>query len=122
MPPTCPRQLIDEVLAAVERQELTSLQWGYVDGSLSYEQLDAIVSPLLPAYGAVDIDPADVVEDMIELALLFEFVDRDGTPRYRSRFAEGVRLLSSLKQLFWDGPPWSVAPSLVNDFRVDFRP
>ncbi|MSR09283.1 MAG: hypothetical protein EXR82_07100 [Gammaproteobacteria bacterium] len=112
-------QLVDNLLAAVERRELRSLRWGYVNGSLSEAEMDSLARENTDAAGGL-ADPIQLVEWMVERCLLFESRG-DGEYRYRSRFAEGVRLLTRLKQL-WPGRPWMAAPDLVSDYRIDARP
>jgi hypothetical protein len=100
------------LLDAIERQEMLSIAWGYVDGSLSRKNVINLAINF-----AVDPDDAeDLLEELIEHRLVFE-VKGD---RIRSRFAELIRLLSRLRQLF-PGKPWQSAPRLVSDFRVDRR-
>jgi len=110
---------VDALLAVVERRELRSLRWGYVDGSLSEEDIDSFARDILVKSGA-DSDPTELVEWMIEHCLLFES-HGDGGYRYRSRFAEGIRLLTRLKQLL-PRRPWMSSPDLVSDYRIDARP
>lgn len=97
-----------QLLDAVETIEMRSLAWGYSEGSLSRSEL-------------MDLGPPSVVDELTEARLLIELSDIAGATRYRSRFAEMVRLLFRLRQLF-PGKPWIGAPRLVSDFRVDRRP
>jgi hypothetical protein len=104
---------IERLLDMVEEQEMTSLSWGHVDGSVPYDDV------LENAARAVGEDGAeDLIETMIERGLLFE---TRGGRSIRSRFGEAVRLLARLRQLF-PGRPWETAPHLVSDFRIDQRP
>ncbi len=112
-------ELLDALLDEVEQLELLSLTWGYVDGSLSQDEILAMASRVISKFGAA-LPPADLVEALIERSLLFEF-QKDGRYRFRSRFAEGVRLLTRLKQLL-PGRPWLSSPDLVSDYRIDARP
>lgn len=99
--------LLDEI----ERKEMLSLSWGYVDGSMSRAAALALLGD------AVTAEQAEVLlEELIRRRLVFELRGS----RVRSRFAESVRLLSRLRQLF-AGRPWIGAPKLVSDFRVDVR-
>lgn len=97
---------------------MRSLRWGYVDGSLSEQDLDVLARDIANADGA-STDPIELVEWMVERCLLFESPG-DGGYRYRSRFAEGVRLLTRLKQLL-PRRPWMASPNLVSDYRIDAR-
>ena len=112
------QNLVDELLGVVEQRELRSLRWGYVDGSLSEEELDSLARDVTTSAGTA-VDPIDLVEWMIQHSFLFEFTTAGGH-RFRSRFGEGVRLLTRLKQLL-PRRSWIAAPDLVSDYRVDAR-
>ncbi|MDE2715753.1 MAG: protein DpdJ [Chloroflexota bacterium] len=112
-------ELIDALLDEVEKLELVSLTWGYVDGSISQQEMLGLASKVISNSGAV-LPPEDLLETLVERLLLFEFQGPDGF-RFRSRFAEGVRLLTRLKQLM-PGRPWISSPDLVSDYRIDARP
>lgn len=96
------------LLDAVETIEMRSLAWGYSEGSLSSAELMAL-------------GPPSAVDELTDAQLLVELANSTGGTRYRSRFAEMVRLMSRLRQLF-PGKPWIGAPRLVSDFRIDRRP
>lgn len=103
-----------KLLDQLEGREFRSLTWGYVDGSFSRDQLRRFAENVL-ATAAADGSPDDLIEDLFQRKLIFE-----GDGRIRSRFAETLRLLVRLRQLF-PGRPWQAAPRLVSDFRVDVR-
>ncbi|MFO1431289.1 MAG: protein DpdJ [Candidatus Competibacteraceae bacterium] len=105
--------VLDQLLFRIEEIECRSLIWGFVDGALSYDEVYQLAQEVAP-----NENPDDLVEDLIDRRLLFELSDRDGL---RSRFAEGIRLLARLRQLF-PNRPWQTAPRLVSDFRLDLRP
>lgn len=109
---------LDRLLEAIEQTELTSLRWGYVDGSLSLDDLEALARTTLDA---PEGSGEDAIEALRERGIVREVRQADGSYRYRSRFAESVRLLRDLK-LLTPKRPWSTAPNLVSDFRVDARP
>ena len=110
------REATDALLASVERQELRSLVWGHVDGSVSEAELLLLAGAVSPGR-----PPDESVADLVARGLIFEVGwDKDGL-RYRSRFAETTRLLLRLRQITrWN--TWDVAPQLVADYRVDARP
>ena len=112
-------ELIDALLDQVEQLELLSLRWGHVDGSLAQSEVDSLAAAVIASAEAA-IPPDALVEAMVDAALLLEFSGTDGY-RYRSRFAEGVRLLTRLKQSM-PKRPWLSSPDLVSDYRVDARP
>jgi hypothetical protein len=100
------------LLDSIEALEMRSLEWGYTAGGLSQEDAFAL---------CLDADRADdMLEALIEAKLVFELMGSSGDRRYRSRFAEMMRLLAANRQLF-PNRPWQGAPRLVADFRVDRR-
>ena len=113
-------ELLDDLLSLIESRELMSLKWGYVDGSLAHDEVLTLAHGLL-AGTTVQIQPDELIETLVERRLLFEFDGGSGVRRLRSRFAEGVRLLTRLRQiLHWRS--WYDAPDLISDYRVDVRP
>lgn len=91
---------------------MRSLAWGFTSGSLAEaETLDLLRD---------DTAAEDALEELIEARLVVERPGLAGGRRYRSRFAEAVRLLAANRQLF-DNKPWQGAPRLVADFRIDRR-
>jgi hypothetical protein len=111
-------QDLDALLSVIEQTELRSLTWGYVDGSLGLKDVVGLHTALEPPADA-DVDEAIRLLES-RLLLLEVGWDADG-PRYRSRFAETVRLLARLRQVF-PHKRWDVAPDLVSDFRVSVAP
>lgn len=108
-------QALLALLDAVEECEMRSLAWGFVDGSLSKEEVLALGSQVCP-----DEDAEEILVGLLDARLMQEVLGSDGTVRFRSRFAETTRLLVRLRQLF-PKKPWFIAPHLVSDFRVDRR-
>ena len=106
----------DVVMNAIEGVEMLSLRWGDVDGSLGREELVDIAARSVDATHAEEI-----VENLIDAALIHAFDVPGGGERYRTRFAETMRLLARARQIF-RGESWRGAPPLVADFRVDLRP
>lgn len=100
----------ESLLDRIEALELRSLVWGFVDGTLSYEQAVQLCPP-----GSTDGEA--VLEELIAANLVVEIA---GGASVRSRFGETVRLLVRLRQLF-SGKPWESAVRLVSDFRVAVR-
>jgi hypothetical protein len=120
------KAFVSEFLALVERQESRLLSWGFYGGSFDAGQveewlgeasadLQAAWTELAEAGESVD----SLLERLTEERLLFELPERPGA--FRTRFAEGVRLLASLRQLF-PGRSWTVAPRLVSDVRIHLGP
>ncbi len=106
----------EAVLGAIEQLELRSLRWGFTDGALSEDEALDLAESLVG-----DPNEADAAIDrLLRGRLLVEVWAPGGERRIRSRFAETIRLLSRLRQIF-PGKAWSSAPRLVSDFRVDTR-
>lgn len=104
----------DELLNKIEDLELLSLRWGDVSGSLSRETVVSLAEAILPGQGE------DLIEALLDAALLHTVYAIGSGERYRSRFAELVRLLSRLRQTF-PGEAWQGSPPLVSDYRLDLR-
>ncbi|MBL0935972.1 MAG: DEAD/DEAH box helicase [Rhizobiaceae bacterium] len=119
--------LLLAVLDEIEQREARLLTWGLVDGHVSVGELHGIVNMLLDdpkINGGVSFaDASQVMAGLTDRALLFDIGEEAGS-QYRSRMAEGVRLLFRLRQLFpkHRGPiGWQAAPTLVADFRFIWR-
>ena len=105
---------LDALLLRVEQCEMRSLRWGATDAALFQDDLVEL------AARTVGGDPEEAVAALLDRRLLFRIPAPGHGIRYRSRFAEGVRLLASLRQIF-RGRRWESAPRLVADFRIDLR-
>jgi hypothetical protein len=120
------KEFVSELLSLVERQESRLLSWGFYGGCFDAGQVEEWLADASPELGAAWTALAEagesidsLLERLVEERLLFELPDRPGC--FRTRFAEGVRLLASLRQLF-PGRSWTVAPRLVSDVRVQLGP
>lgn len=117
---------ISAFLGSLERQEVTLLSWGMVDGSFSNKELEEKAERFLDEHNLWETfsEPDDLIEEMEKRRLIFSF-ETYGERRYRTRMAETVRLLSRLRQLFpkhLSNSQWRNAPTLVADFRFLIRP
>ena len=120
------QRLVEQVLDDVERRESTRLVWGLVDGYLTHDELFALISPLLDRAMADHLNLSFLSEEQVIAALLTDGLLHQvlGAVAYRSRMAEGIRLISKLRQLFPKhdaGSKWLTAPTLVADFRFLWR-
>jgi hypothetical protein len=120
------KEFVSEFLSLVERQESRLLSWGFYGGCFDAGQVEEWLADANGELGAAWTALAEagesiesLLERLAEERLLFELPDRPGC--FRTRFAEGVRLLASLRQLF-PGRSWTVAPRLVSDVRIQLGP
>ena len=108
-----------QILTHLELLESKLLTWGVVDGSFTRDELCTEIEKLAD-YHKIDEDADEILEQLIENRLLFEFND-GGRLCYRTRMAEAVRLFARLRQIRpWN--TWQTAPTLVADFRFAVRP
>jgi ATP-dependent helicase Lhr and Lhr-like helicase len=105
---------LGQFLSELETLETRLLYWGVVDGSFTRGE---IIEAGARTLSGSDLEPEELLEEMISQRLLFEVVD--GT-RYRTRMAETMRLMVRLRQLF-PGRPWQAAATLVADYRFSMR-
>ena len=119
--------LLIDILDQVEQREARLLSWGLVDAFLTHAELQEVVDDALNAVpsfnGLTLLHAQDVVQALVDRTLIFDVGDQAGE-RFRSRMAEGVRLMFRLRQLFpkHAGPiGWQGAPTLVADFRFIWR-
>src|SRR5580658_5589456 len=99
------KAFVGEFLALLERQESRLLSWGFYTGSFDAGQAEEWLArgsqELQDAWAELEGGGESVesfLERLREERLLFELPNRPGC--FRTRFAEGVRLLASLRQLF----------------------
>lgn len=118
-------QRLGELLSRLEDLELPLLAWGVVDGFLSEADVARAVDDQRIAEfaaGSVEVPAAeDYLEVLVNRGLLVR--QPTGEVRYRTRFAETLRLLRLLRQLW---PPkdtnadgwWRSYAPLVADYRL----
>ena len=117
---------VDSFLTFLETRETRLLSWGFYDSTFSFEEIER----LLQDEGTIELREAwaalaargwtlDRLVGQMEQANLLFRVSR--TAMYRTRFAEGVRLLARLRQMFRE-PQWAVAPRLVSDIKIHLKP
>lgn len=100
-------------LDAIERRETELLSWGVVDGQLSADEFDETVREAVGGASSW----YEVRERLLKDVLVVE------TPSggFRSRMAETLRMLSTLRQTF-RGQKWWEGTPLVLDYRFSRRP
>jgi len=127
--------LAEKALDVLEQAEARSLVWGLVDSALSGAELGELLRDVRNNKALADLwshpdcslgTVSDLQTLLKELQMLFE-LPRAGEehPRWRTRMAEGVRLMARLRQMFpkHAGPNgWNAAASLIADYRFLWRP
>ena len=119
-------ELISNFLGELERKEAQLLSWGVVDGHWEEAELEDHAEAYLDREDAWHVfgQPRDLVNALLEKGLLFRW-DESGDYCYRTRFAETLRLLARLRQLFpkhlKNVNGWQTASTLVADFRLLLR-
>ncbi|MEZ9657438.1 protein DpdJ [Vibrio splendidus] len=116
---------LEEVLTYIEENENKLLVWGVTNTCFSEQELFDKIEGLLELKdpnGVLNFhDASSVLDDLLERGLLLKFAGGRGNSNlYRSRMAEGVRLYSSLRQMFpkhGKDDLWKDAATLVSDFR-----
>jgi hypothetical protein len=108
-----------ELLTELERRELPTLSWGIVDAALSEDEVLGTIESALDRAGDYETLPRSVLARLEQHALV---VRPAGDPdQFRTRFAETIRLLQRLRQLFPNhirDRTWRAAPELISDYRV----
>ena len=126
--------LIELGLDALEELEVRSLVWGLVDVAMSHEEVSEVLRGVLHSDRGSELGGrddctiytgADLRDRLVWHHALFPVLDQQGEQLgWRTRMAEGVRLLTQLRQLFprhRDGG-WTSAATLVADYRLVRRP
>jgi superfamily II DNA or RNA helicase len=116
-------RLLPGLLDILETREDPLLSWGVVDGGLSEEEFRRIVFDWGLAHDPFgDVDTT--IQALVDHGLVF-YDDSLEPPRWRSRVAEGLRLLARLRQIFPaanQADAWRRGAPLVADFRYLRRP
>jgi len=107
------RAVLADALTRIELRETALLSWGVVDAAFTQTELIALLEEGLPAGERPDY----VLDELVRALLVVETPDGG----YRSRMAETMRLLTTLRQTFPNRHWWEGAP-LVLDQRFLHRP
>lgn len=122
-------QLAEYALDELEQLEARCLVWGLVENSLSDSEVDEALQRVLRLEKSLTIlghsdcnirTRLDLKGKLVALKMLFEVHGLAGERLWRTRMAEGVRLIAQLRQLFpkhADPGEWARAPTLVADYR-----
>lgn len=121
---------LPEILSALEDLELPLLSWGVTDTGLSADEVHAVLAAAVTTDLVAGVTDAPTEEEYLSVlttrALLHQ-VPGTSPARYRTRLAEGLRLLSNLRQLFPPGRNavqhwWRAGVPLVADYRLHVGP
>lgn len=121
---------LPDLLNALEDLELPLLSWGVVDGYLAQDEVLAVLEKQSEAdlltMGAAAPTPAEYMQRLLDVAALHRIPD-SSPPQYRTRMAEGLRLIRNLRQLFVPSSMtnagwWNAGPTLVADYRLRTTP
>lgn len=118
-------RLANEVLSALEVEEARLLTWGFVEVWTDLptrlpeflDRLTGVGQAIWQSAKDAGVTPTDVLNNLRERRLVLENTRQR---RWRSRFAEAVRLLFLLRQRF-SFTDWAVAPRLVSDLRIQLQ-
>ena len=126
--------LIELGLDALEDLEVRSLVWGLVDVAMSHEEVSEALRGVLHSDRGAELrgrgdctiyTAADLRDRLVKHKALFPALDHHGQQLgWRTRMAEGVRLLTQVRQLFprHRNGGWTNAATLVADYRLVRRP
>ena len=121
-------EALSNIISHIENQEAKLLNWGITNGVFTANEIAHIISQASTPNQLTDDQVNSIISDLVSSNYLFEIPKEayQGEVRYRSRMAEGVRLLTRLKQLFHKNMTepylWRAAKSLVGDYRLILRP
>ncbi|MEU8132139.1 protein DpdJ [Streptodolium elevatio] len=122
------RALLGRALTALEDLELPLLSWGVTEGALAHDEvLHALWKLAEDDPDAARVGAEGLLASLQQRHLLFRLPE-SGSPRYRTRLAEGMRLTAALRQSFaprghHPGRPlpdrwWEQGRRLVADYRL----
>lgn len=118
--------LASDALNELETRELPLLHWGVTDSSLTHDEALQVLREFLDqSTHHTTLSEEDLLAELEDRGLLFRIPGLSDPRRYRTRFAETIRLTAHLRQLFaprdLDNPPsdwWHQGRRLVSDYRL----
>ena len=119
---------VSEFLTFLEMREERLLSWGFYNVSWTVADIDTAFSVeasealqrLWDPFASQGRTLGSVLQQMRQRNLVYVVPDK-APDAYRTRFAEGVRLLANLRQMFKDAD-WATGPRLVSDIKVNITP
>jgi len=122
------QHFVSEFMTFLEMREERLISWGFYNVSWSIADIEAAFPVEAPEslrsaweeFAEQGRTLASVIHQMRQRQLVYLVPDRS-PDAYRSRFAEGVRLLANLRQMFKEAD-WATGPRLVSDIKVNIAP
>lgn len=119
------RTFVDGFLSFVEGLEARAVSWGFYDVTFCASDVEASLAEeappeLVEAWREREAN-GETLEALLQEMQYSGLLHQVGDDRYRTRWAETVRLLSHLRQLF-KPQDWSTGPRLVADIKVHNAP
>lgn len=119
------QDFVSDFLSFIELREARLLSWGFYDVSLDIDELEELFEMEAPPelkerwaklrHNWPDLSA--LCDDLAHSGLLY----RPDSETFRSRFAEGVRLLARLRQMF-QPKDWATGANLISDVRLHLEP
>jgi hypothetical protein len=115
---------VGAVLNVLDKHQARALNWGFLDLTITAHEIEDLLSVGLPEQFRIEwvslcashgYDADVLASELAGANLLYADPTRHG--RYRTRFAEGVRLIGRLRQTFRP-QQWATSPALVSDLKV----
>jgi Helicase conserved C-terminal domain len=120
------RAFVAELLTLLEQTESRLLSWGFYDGGFLPSDIESLIASdgpneLRTQWETICASGGSLprlLDDMRQAGLLYQPLDNPAV--LRTRFAETVRLLARLRQMF-RVQDWATGPRLVRDIKLQIR-
>ena len=113
--------MLDSLLTSIEEKESQFIIWGDTDGVLSETDLDQLIENALDSHkGDLEEDEDDILDELLNRAMVFVVNEGGLMKGYRSRMAYSVNLYRNLRQWF-PGKSIEDSNTLISDFRFARR-
>ena len=121
------QSFVSEFLTFLEKREERLLSWGFYNVRWTPADITSAFVAEAPSslqeawqeFAAQGRTLRSLIQQMHHRNLLYLIPDTSDS--YRTRFAEGVRLLASLRQMFKEAD-WAAGPRLVSDIKLHLAP
>lgn len=122
------QNFVSEFLTFLEKREERLISWGFYNVRWTAADIDAAFPVEAPEALRLAWDEfasqgrtiGSLIQQMRQRNLLY-LVPDTSPDAYRTRFAEGVRLLANLRQMF-KSDDWATGPRLVSDIKLHITP